>query len=259
MVNALRILALAIVLPAAASAQPLELRIAGPLDLLRRQVPPRVLAPVEAMATFNGESSKMFATKVQPVLNNLCANCHARADLATAFKLKRVQEGYANPQAAEFNIRAAAKQLNRSNPAASPLLVKAVTPHGTAKEPPLRGKQLPPYKVLELWVHWAVLAEGAPMPTSLTPAVARSPFVGIPGTSEFAVGSETNSTPKPAEPPPAIVPVGTTVEHVSIGSKTAAVPGLPAAPMQETPAEAPAPGDDPFDPAQFNKYAHPQR
>jgi hypothetical protein len=258
MLNIIRILAL-VAVPAAASAQPLERKLSGPVELLRRQCPPGLIAPVETVAVFNGESAKMFATKVQPVLANLCANCHARADLSTNFKLRRIDEGYANPQATEFNLRAAARQLNRSNPAASPLLVKAVTPHGTAKEPPLRGKQLPPYKVLELWVHWAVLNEGSPMPTSLTPAVVRSPFVGIPGTTEFAVGGDTPVAAKPTEPPPAIVPVGTTVEHVSIGTKAGAMPALPAAPVQETPGEVPAPGEDPFDPAQFNRYAHPQR
>jgi len=256
--NALRILALLGLAPAVAVAQPMERKFAGPIELLRKRVPPGILAPVEAIPTFNGESTKMFATRVQPVLNNLCASCHARADLATNFKLRRVAEGYANPQAAEFNIRAAAKQLNRTNPAASALLVKAVTPHGTSKEPPLRGKQLPPYKVLELWVHWAVLAEGAPMPTSLTPAVARTQSIGLPGTGDFAAGTDASPS-KPAEPPLAIVPVGAKVEHVSLGPKTEAVPALPGAPPAEAWNPNPTPVEDPFDPGEFNRYAHPQR
>jgi hypothetical protein len=264
--NALRILALLGLAPSVAVAQPLQRPHPGPIELMKRHLPPAQMAAVEAIPTFNGESAKMFATRVQPVLNNLCANCHARADVQTAFKLKRVEEGYANPQAAEFNIRAAAKQLNRTTPAGSALLVKAVTAHGPAKEPPLRGKQLPPYKVLELWAHWAVLPEGSPMPTSLTPAVTRTAQAMPGGTSEFASGTELSPfaqpPAKPTEPPPAIVPVGTIVQHLSI-TKPEGVPALPMAPANEEPAKLPesvrTPSEDPFDPDQFNKYAHPQR
>jgi len=264
--NALRIFAL-LLTPVVAAAQPLERKPASSVESLKRQLPPAPLAAVEAIPTFNGESAKMFATRVQPVLNNLCASCHARADGKSAFKLKRVEEGYANPQAAEFNIRAAARQLNKSNPAASPLLEKAVTAHGTAKEPPMRGKNLPPYKVLELWAHWAVLAEGSPIPTNLTPAAVRTPAAPIGGTSDFAAGNELSPfappAAKPTEPPVIAVPPGTVVSHVEIGPKSGSVPALPAAPANEEPAKLPAsvrtPAEDPFDPEHFNKYAHPQR
>jgi hypothetical protein len=131
-------------------------------------------SPGPDAAGYNGESFKMFPAKVQPVLSNLCANCHAKPDHASGFKLARVAEGYANPRAIGQNVRAAAAFLTRDDPASSPLLAKALTAHGSAKEAPLSGRGHPAYKNLELWAAWAVLPEGSPMPQAIPGPVAKA-------------------------------------------------------------------------------------
>ncbi len=169
--------------------------------------------PVEGK--FNPESAKMFAAKVQPVLTNRCADCHARKDHGSGFVLRAIEPGINDPQGADANLRAAARWLTPTDPHASPFLTKATTAHGKAKGPPLAADH-PAYKHLELWAFWACGPDGSAAPAVIPPP--KEP------TAEPKVesGKPTGFAAKADAPPAAVVPV--------------------------TPPVA-----DPFDPAGFNR------
>lgn len=177
----------------------------------------------EAVAAFTG--------RVQPVLANLCSECHAKPDHPGSFKLARIPDGYdVGPQTVRQNLKAVAAQLKRDDPMASPLLVKAITAHGGMKLPAFTGRQAAAYQVLESWVAAAVPTTG--------PAVSATPAVPA-----FAV-------------PPAAA-AGFTPP--SLPAKPEAV--APAAPTfgQAAPPVAPTGPADEFDPAEFNRPATPRK
>ncbi len=238
-------LVLTLAITAAASAQPLDRRPTSSIALLKARakrptaitVPDVAIVSEDVAPSFNGESAKAFAAKIHPILMNLCAGCHGRPD-AGAFQLKRLEPGYANAQGIERNLAASAKQLDRANPGASPLLVMAVTPHGKGQEAPMFSKAHPAYKSLELWVHWAAAREGSPVPTAIAPTVAKAP-APIP---VAANPIQLTGATKPVEP--AKVPAAP-VESFAVQPKTAD-------PGRINP-------DDPFDPGAFNRAAHPTK
>lgn len=238
-------LTLTLLIAGALSAQPLDRRPKSSIALLKARakrptaiaVPEVSLVSEDVAPAFNGESAKAFAAKIHPILMNLCAGCHGRPD-AGAFQLKRLEPGYANAQGIERNLAASAKQLDRANPGASPLLVMAVTPHGKSKEAPMFSKAHPAYKSLELWVHWAAAREGSPVPNTIPQTVAKGP-APIPAAANPIL--LTGAT-KPVEP--AKVPAAP-VENFAVQPK-AADPG------RVNP-------DDPFDPGAFNRAAHPNK
>jgi hypothetical protein len=186
--------------------------------------------PVASEPKFNTASAKAFAAKVQPILANRCADCHARKDHASGFVLKRIDPGLNDPQGAEQNLRAAVKWITPAAPHDSPLLTKAIAAHGKAADPPLPSAGHVAYQVLELWVHWACAAEGSPAPAAVPPR----PTAPVPTATPAVAVAE----------PPAVVPVG--------GFATAAPKPPQATPGTVNP-------DDPFDPAAFNRTAHPPK
>lgn len=98
---------------------------------------------------------RQFNETVQPVLSNTCTSCHARADHPSGFKLTPVSDRYADADGMRANAAAAAAFVNREDRGASPLLVKALTPHGGQREPGIRGPEHPAYRNLERWVQGA--------------------------------------------------------------------------------------------------------
>jgi hypothetical protein len=132
--------------------------------------PPEVVpAKAEAPATtvvadvkpvdYNSESFPLFATKVNTILINTCASCHAAPE-SKAFKLTRA----GGRSGVSQNLMAALPHVNPADPLKSPLLVNAVTPHGTATEAPLRARAHPAYTALESWVRFARSTEGTAQP-----------------------------------------------------------------------------------------------
>jgi hypothetical protein len=161
-------------------------------QMLARGVKPPA-APA-APGDVNSAALRAFPTRVQPILMNLCANCHCKPDHAGGFRLTRVADGYANAEAGHRNAKETAKFLDRNDPSASPLLAKAVTPHGGQTAPALLDRSHPAYRNLELWAHWAAGPEGSPMP----PAVpAKRPAAMAPTTA--------TATAAPTPPPVAKV------------------------------------------------------
>jgi len=151
---------------------------------------------------YNSESYPLFASKVNAILMNACASCHSRDDVK-AFKLTRL----GGRSGMTKNLMAALAQVNPADPAASPLLVKSVTAHGSATEPPFKTKSHPAYRNLETWARFARAAEGTAAPdesfASGHPAevrkqadpVADKPSAPPPPGSGDSFGQESKSTP----------------------------------------------------------------
>ncbi len=109
------------------------------------------------------EAIKRFATKVQPLLMNACAGCHA-GEKAGKFRLERVYADSLNTRpATQYNLAATLAVIDREKPAGSPLLQRATAAHGGAALPPLRDRGVPAFKQLDEWVK-LVLSDDAPQP-----------------------------------------------------------------------------------------------
>lgn len=176
----------------------------------------------------NTAAAKTFASKVQPVLSNVCADCHAHARHTSPFKLKAYDPAFNDPQTADANLRAVARLIDTANPHASPLLKFATTAHGKATDPPLKSGH-PALNGLQLWVHWASGPEGSAAPTVVPP-----PPV------DKAVVQAAATQPTPPSPEPGKLPPLKATPVTTFGDAKKVDPSKPNP-------------DDPFDPAGFNK------
>jgi hypothetical protein len=104
----------------------------------------------------NTESLSLYVTKVQPVIMNACASCHASGKVSN-FQLSRAFEGgLANRKTVQRNLTSILAQVNLEKPELSPFLLKAVSIHGDMTQPALKGKQAQAYKILEDWVQLTI-------------------------------------------------------------------------------------------------------
>jgi hypothetical protein len=176
------------------------------------------------------EAIGLFAVRVQPILMNACAGCHATGR-GGAFKLTRTyaSEGL-NRRSTQYNLAAVLAQVSPAQPLASPLLTKAVSVHGDLNQSPLKNRQAAAYRALEDWVHRTVVDN---------PQVARDAVVPV-----SAPGPE--ARPVPSTPVKPELPRG-----AGSSPPTRAEPQRPPA-TEETP-------PDPLDPAVFNRQAFPDR
>ncbi|MSR32955.1 MAG: hypothetical protein EXR99_15790 [Gemmataceae bacterium] len=118
------------------------------------------------------ESLSVFSTRVQPILMNTCASCHA-VNKGGNFKLHRVyQVGQANRKNMQHNLAAVLSQVNIQQPENSQFLAKALTIHGGGSKPPLAGRDSEAFKTLEGWVRLTAQrsASGATNPVPGKPA-----------------------------------------------------------------------------------------
>jgi hypothetical protein len=192
------------------------------------------------------ESVSHFITKVQPILMNTCAHCHASGH-GGSFRLARAYDGSSNHRVSQHNLAAVVEQINKNdNWQLSPLLTKAVSVHGEAGQPPLKSRKTKAFETLEEWVRQVVennpQLRGRSDNSTSNPKVPESAKPGplgaglgkaetTPAKLEFAAAAIASSTvPKPVESTPA-----------ALGPK----PSAPSGPK------------DPFDPAIFNGQAHP--
>lgn len=148
---------------------------------------------------YNTESFPLFAGKVNAILLNACANCHARED-GKGFRLTRA----GGRGGITRNLMAALPYVNAADPAASPILQKALTPHGGATEPPFKTKAHPAYQSLETWARFARATDGTPQPEARPvkdPAEPRKlPDLPPPPPTGDVFGRDSKSTPpKPAK------------------------------------------------------------
>jgi hypothetical protein len=175
---------------------------------------------------YNSESFPLFAGKVNAVLMNTCATCHAREDMKP-FPLTRVS----GRGGATRNLMAALAQVNPADPATSPILLKAITPHGGATEAPLKTRLHPAYQTLETWARFARAPEGTGAPEGPLPA------------------KDPTEPRKLPELPSEKFVSGSPASGGSFGQDSKTVPPRP------TKTEA----TDPFDPAIFNGEVKPKK
>jgi hypothetical protein len=189
------------------------------------------LPPVELTA----ESLGLFVTRVQPILMNACASCHA-SGRGGAFKLGRAYDnGLASRRTTQGNLAAVLGQINRETPEASPLLTKAVSAHGEQLQPALKGRQAAAYKTLDDWVQ-LTLANN-PQLRGTAREERKGTLAGAPPTPEttfasLAAPQDSEDKPMPTAP--------------AKGDKAVKSPGSLRVTVDE------------FDPAIFNRQMHPR-
>ncbi len=113
---------------------------------------PTVPAP---QLDITSECQALFVTKVQPILMNTCASCHATGQGGSVFTLTRTNEA-GSRRILQQNLSAAIKQINFEQPAGSPLLYKASCAHGGASNAALPSRQATPFVTLQTFVQMVV-------------------------------------------------------------------------------------------------------
>jgi hypothetical protein len=203
--------------------------------------PPDAATP-SAPVDLSADAIAQFCNRVQPILMNACASCHATGR-GGSFKLTRVHdEQTLSRKTVQQNLTAVLGQVNAQRPLGSALLTKSVTAHGDLVQAPLKGRQAVPYRTLEEWVRRTI--ESNPQMQDQAAAPAES---APPAETPFAEDRSPRTTPAPA-PLPSMPPITPAVAPTPRPTETpAAKPETPAAPV------------DPFDPVQFNRERHPDR
>lgn len=192
----------------------------------RKAKPSFPIAP--AAPDVSADSLALFATRVQPILMNACVNCHS-GGRGGDFQLTRGDAGQRG--LTQANLAAVLAQIKAANPALSPLLIKAVSRHGSAAGAPIKDRQAIPFKTMQAWINY--LLANNPQLRDQPEAVARAPVQPV----AFA---QTHAKAAPAAPLP----------RTDIASAKPSQARRPSAPTTVT---APAlNGFDAFDPAAFN-------
>ena len=205
------------------------------------RVTAKPMPPVEVTTECLG----LFATRVQPILMNTCARCHATGR-GGKFRLTQVyDDSPGNRSTLEQNLAAVLAEINLNQPEASRLLTKAVSDHAHTGQAPIKDRKDTPYRTLEKWVKLTV--ESNPQLRDIQPASEKTAPSAAPEKRPAAVESKTawGADARPLESagvpaPPGPVPVSRTT------------PSSPPPPAPATPA-------DPYDPEPFNQQAHPER
>jgi hypothetical protein len=171
------------------------------------------------------ETSIAFTTKVQPILMNTCANCHANGS-GGKFVLERVSEG-GQKVATQRNLAAVLSFIDMDRPSISPLLVKAVSPHG-ATTPPIKDRSAKPFVALKDWLDLTI---------------AKNPQLKDYHAAKKGAPAKTNQEPKSS--------FGTHQSSAAPAQREIVVS------VQQT-HESQTPREDEFDPRIFNDWAHPR-
>jgi len=217
-------------------------RLLGHLQQAAKETPgpAHTPEPVEPLPNLNveltAETMGQFATRVQPILMNACATCHATGK-GGAFRLTRSYEAsLLTPKTVQQNLASVLGQINPHQPQNSPFLTKALNLHGEMASAPFRNRQAPAYRALEDWVRQTVSTNPALVPEPTGPAVAPEPR------------------------PVAVVP--SRVEAITDTVPRSDIPHAVSTPMAapqagpHKPPEAPKEPEDPNDPDIFNREVH---
>jgi hypothetical protein len=211
--------------------------------------PPPVDPPPIEVTT---ESLGIFATRVQPILMNTCARCHATGHGGN-FQLTQVFENSLNNRRSlERNLAAVLAEINVSQPETSRLLIKAVSDHAHTGQAPIRDRQAAPYRTLENWVKLTVDAnpqlrdKAVPTQSVATKEEAKSETPASPSEEPRNKDGEESQWGTEARPR-----AGTPPSTVSRSDKGKSVPPPP--PSAGTGAPV-----DPYDPEPFNRKMHPE-
>ncbi len=218
--------------------------------------PTTALPPIEVTS----ESLGLFATRVQPILMNTCARCHATGH-GGQFHLTQVYEdNINNRQTLERNLAAALAEVNVNQPDASRLLLKAVSDHAHTGQAPLRDRQSAPYRTLEKWVRltidsnpqlrdWSLQVEKNPAspPAANVFGSAPTPRPKVHDDSEWGAAAQPPTAPLPS-------PVARGEKEKTESQASSPPPAAATAP----PTSQPATTTDPYDPEPFNRKTHPE-
>jgi hypothetical protein len=207
------------------------------------------LPPVELTT----DSLGLFATRVQPILMNTCANCHATGRGGKFRLIQAFQGGLANRKTLEQNLAAVLGQINLNQPELSRLLTKAVSDHARTGQAPLKNRRDEPYPTLEKWVKLTV-ANNPHLRDSLAPSAVPS----MPATSSLTTNPEQHSVARTqtqwgADAQAPATPVSPTLPSSS--AVPVPVSRTLAAPPPPPPTVGPV---DPYDPEPFNRRLQPE-
>lgn len=177
------------------------------------------------------EAALAFAPRVQPVLVNLCADCHAKPGYTGAFKMACGTGHDVDPAIARANMKAAFLQIKKDDPANSPLLTKALAAHGGMKQAAFAGRGVPAFRVLEAWVFIAAESKAAPAvpPPDLKPALPVVPPPVLPPPPKFGEDARPSipNVPNPEISGDAVDEFDPSVFNRGVPAK----PGLPVIPL----------------------------
>jgi len=176
----------------------------------------------------SAEAMTQFTTKVQPILMNACAHCHATGK-GGGFKLTRTFEPTSvSRRTLVSNAAAVLAQINLDQPRSSALLSKAVSSHGDMTLAPFQSRQAAAFRTLEEWVQLAAVGH-----------------VREPGTAPMPMPLPTSGEGFAS---------GRTPEVPLASPEIRAVPTMPTPTAPTAPLKPPA-TSDPFDPEGFNRQA----
>lgn len=248
-----------------------QLQVLLEKDLEARKLPPG-RAPTQAAAPppaldVGVESLALFNARVQPILLNTCASCHA-TDKGGEFRLSRPFDG-GHRAATQRNLAAVLEHIHFERPVLSPLLIKAVSAHGHIDQAPIQGRQSVPYKTLEQWVRMVVAnnphlnnphLKEQRSPTTVASKIAARQITP----PELDAADRDGVEPANVRTIP-LVP--STSGPSQVKEPARAVPGqpnllppLPSSPANPAAQRSPSAGaGDPFDPAEFNRKYQPKR
>jgi hypothetical protein len=223
----------------------------------------------------------LFATKVQPILMNTCASCHATGQGGNGFALTRAGDG-AGRRTLQLNVRAVIGQINFDRPDASPLLFKACCAHGGAATAALANRQAPPFVTLQNFIQLVTTQNPQLRTHGTTTALAAQEFPGRnPGQPSAAMPAPQPPEALAARPVtnPGLVQAATApaaatpaARQVEIVTSPTLLPGTnflgtpPPRPVDFRPSTTPDAATEqasggpisPYDPRPFNEMAHPK-
>jgi len=239
------------------------------VTLLQRPAPPAEKAPAapSTQATqmpvrtapgidLSVESLGMFTARVQPVLMNTCASCHAGAK-TTAFKLVRAAgTSSASHRATQQNMAAVLTQIDPARPNSSPLLMRSVTDHGKTGQAPIKA-QSPPYRILQDWIQLTLATNPFLREQGMASAAAVATATKAPG--EASLGRSLPVESPPAAAPERRVSSETKTKLAPVISRPLSAPEVPSTPAQPNASPTTVGPVDDFDPALYNRQFHPAR
>ena len=135
--------------------------------------------------------AKEFAVYIQPVLQRHCASCH-NDRYNGSFRLAEIKtrKDMADETIIRANLDATLQLVNTENPGQSPLLTRAIVPHGNNPRPALSGPNDVAYRNLQNWANNLKGASRGGAPAQMVPG------------ADPALTRTSATMPAPAQAPP---------------------------------------------------------
>ncbi|HTU93226.1 MAG TPA: hypothetical protein VMF69_24310 [Gemmataceae bacterium] len=200
------------------------------------------------------ESLGLFATRIQPILMNTCARCHATGHGGN-FNLTQVFDNTINNrQTLERNLASVLAEIDVNQPEASRLLIKAVSDHAHTGLAPLHDRQAAPYRALESWVKLTVADN--PHLRDKSEAAAHVPTRSV-GARDSGMETRTSEATPIGE---ARAKAGEESQWGAEARPSASSPSSPGSSGNSGKAASGSPVTtaDPYDPEPFNRTMHPE-